>query len=267
MADEVLQRLTDWKKSPVLRCINGLRAKWNIHKLNDEDWNVRYWAAKTLSAVSGARAVPYLIDVLKDKSEEVRGTAAWELGNIGDARAIPHLIFALKDSTYSVRSAAAMALGEIGEPAVPALIDALKDEDSEVRFRAADALRNIAEKGADINSTIPHLFFALNDDARGVRVYATWALKGIINNYKSVEESDTVQKALENEYEEWKKKQPQGSSKEKSERQVEISEIMIFISKRKAELARMDGELLLGDTVKKPEKGGKKIYRIGKATC
>ena len=75
---------------------------------------------------------------------------------------------------------------------------------------------------------------------------------------------DVVQKAVESLYRRWLRKQPQGVSEEKIDMQIRFSELMMELSKRKAELSKKDG-LLLGETVKKPKKSDKKIYRVRKA--
>ena len=228
-----------------------------IQELKDDDVSVRWNAAHALGGIGDERAVPPLIGCLKDKKIIV-----WEWtvnALVGIARrgvdcsdAVLPLIDCLNglnDLSASGRRYAAEALGEIGfdkipikdkvlallildktyeiirmgEPAVLPLIDALKDKNEYVRDKAAEALIKIAEKS------------------------------------ESIEMFDRIQKEVEHSYREWKRKQPQGVSKEKIQRQHAMSSLLMNISKRKAELSK--GELLLGETVKKPKKSDKKIYR------
>ncbi|MEM3071821.1 MAG: HEAT repeat domain-containing protein, partial [Candidatus Anstonellales archaeon] len=68
----------------------------------------------------GKPAVPALIDALKDENWDVRYRAAKALGEIAEkggdcSAAVPALIDALKDNDWSVRYRAAKALGKIAE--------------------------------------------------------------------------------------------------------------------------------------------------------
>jgi HEAT repeat protein len=88
-----------------------------VKTLQDEDPNMRYWAAQSLGHLgANARpAVPDLIEALKDKEKMVRMGAAYALAEIGPAAAdaVPALKGALKDQAAEVRSAAAYALKRV----------------------------------------------------------------------------------------------------------------------------------------------------------
>jgi len=64
--------------------------------LEDDNWNVRWWATKVLGINRDRRAVEPLIAVLKDNVFDVRCMAIWTLIRIGDKRAIGPLEKALK---------------------------------------------------------------------------------------------------------------------------------------------------------------------------
>ncbi|MDW8071139.1 MAG: HEAT repeat domain-containing protein, partial [Anaerolineae bacterium] len=94
--------------------------------LRDENWRVRWAAAKALGKLGDAQAVPALLAALQDEDWRVRVAAAEALGKLGDAQAVPALIAALRDEDADMRRAAVEALGKLGDAqAVPALLAAL----------------------------------------------------------------------------------------------------------------------------------------------
>jgi hypothetical protein len=141
------------------------------------------------------------------------------------------------------------------------LVEVLKVENENIRKIAAQELVNAAEEGRDITLAVPALVNALSDEYRDVRMDAAEALNAFIEKCNSVEGLDRAQKALETSFTEWLKKQRQGPSPEKIRMKVQISQLLTAISNRKAELSKKDGELLLGETVKKPKDKDKKMYR------
>ncbi|WP_414620643.1 HEAT repeat domain-containing protein, partial [Calothrix sp. CCY 0018] len=156
-----------------------------IKALQDEDSDVRWYAASALGKIGDKDAVQPLIKALKDEDFLVRMYAAEALGKIEDKAAIKPLINALQhdDSVVrirrrgeaSVRSNAAEALGNIGDKAaVEPLINALQHDDSVVRSNAAEALGKIGDKAA-----FEPLIKALHDEDSGVRCSAAEALTKI----------------------------------------------------------------------------------------
>ena len=174
---------------------------------------------------------------------------------------IQKLMEKLEDGDPGVRENAAKALlhaaikGQDITPAVPALVkNALSDEDLAVRWNAAGALiYHYVNKGEwnKLGELVAH----------DIKQTVVKALASFVQTCNSVEKLDNYRNALENFFVEWLKRQPQGRTKEKIEMELKISGLLMAISKRKAELSKEKGELLLGDTVKKPDKDGKKIYR------
>jgi HEAT repeat protein len=101
----------------------------------------------------------------------------------------------------------------------------------------------------------------LCDKDEKVRRNAVIMLKEVVEQCDVVEKLDEIQKAFENYFTEWLKKQPSGRTREKVEMELKMSKLLMDISKKKAHLSKKDGELLLGETVKKPKDSNKKIYR------
>jgi len=118
-----------------------------IRQLNDYDFLVRYWCAKSLGKLREASAVPHLVRMLHEDPEAYpRSGAALALGEIGDPVAWPHLIRALQDDQADVRRYAVQALGKSGHPgAGPAIMLLVEDPDPEVRQQVCQALETLVE--------------------------------------------------------------------------------------------------------------------------
>ncbi len=96
----------------------------------------------------GAKATPYLCELLKDYNEEVRMFSAVILGELADPESVEPLIEALKDADENVRHAVVEALGAIADPrAVKPLIGCLH-EDFWVQYPAVVALGAIGDPAA-----------------------------------------------------------------------------------------------------------------------
>jgi HEAT repeat protein len=208
-----------------------------VKKLSDKNWNVRRDAVLVLAhaAEEGqdiTPAIPAFGNALSDKNKFVRGHAANALTDVAKG-------------------------GQDITPTIPALINALSDEGEDVRCRTAEALTHCYVNKKEWNK-VEEL---LRHGDYVVRVGAADALKYVSRNCDSIEKLDEIQKAIENSFAEWKRKQPQGPYRERVRRMLETSKLLMDISKKKAELAKRDGELLLGETVKKPKDSNKKMYR------
>lgn len=117
--------------------------------LNDNDENIRPFAAFALGEIRNTTALPALIAALDDPHFTVRQAAAYALGKIKDTSAIPALQKALHDSNSRVRENIVYALGEIGgTSAIPALIKALQDTDIVITDRTLGALKRIGTSEA-----------------------------------------------------------------------------------------------------------------------
>jgi HEAT repeat protein len=116
-----------------------------------------------------------LIDTLKNNNDpQVRQYAAYLMGNAKNPRAIQPLIEALADFDKSVREQAMLALSTIGKAAIEPLSEAMKEPKWETRYRAAEALGKIADEKA-----IQPLIQGLKDNRDHVRYIAAKGLKGL----------------------------------------------------------------------------------------
>ncbi|MBI5725716.1 MAG: HEAT repeat domain-containing protein [Planctomycetes bacterium] len=89
--------------------------------LNDDNEDIRWWAAYMLGSVGDARAIKPLINILrKDAVMDVRCRAAYSLGDLGDKRSVEPLFQILQNETYyyAVRFDVALALGRLGDKRV-----------------------------------------------------------------------------------------------------------------------------------------------------
>lgn len=96
-------------------------------------------------------SVEKLVTTLQDNDPNMRYWAAESLGHYGPAAksAVPELAATLQDDSKMVRMGAAYALAEIGpaaEPARDALTAAANDPEQEVREAAAYALQRVSAK-------------------------------------------------------------------------------------------------------------------------
>jgi len=133
--------------------------------IQSPDADSRWWAARALAALGGARAVSLLIETLSDSAPDVRACAALGLA----AAALTRL---LADESAYVGRIAGNALIQTGPPPVPALLAALKSESAVARAGAARALVPLESHAA-----IPALFAALDDGSALVTYYAKEALE------------------------------------------------------------------------------------------
>jgi len=100
----------------------------------------------------GKESLPYLVKLLQDENAEVRNFAAVMLGDVGNRRAVEPLIKALSDQDLNVSHSSAEALGKIGDrSALFPLIELLKG-DFWLQFSAISALGAMRDYRA-----VPHL--------------------------------------------------------------------------------------------------------------
>lgn len=117
-----------------------------LNALEDEDPEVRVWAAVSLGQRGGPEVVQPLLTVLRDPDKQVERAAAGGLGLQGRS-IVSVLIDLLREDDGSLRFHAAWNLGEIGDSsAVEPLIPLLTDSHEPTRFVAAEALAKIGLK-------------------------------------------------------------------------------------------------------------------------
>ena len=92
-----------------------------------KDWEVGNRAAWMLVRIRDTSAVPDLIDLVEDENENVRKYAAQILGAIGDTSTVDALVNALDDKEKGVRGMAAQALGEIAKDNPEAVVQEIID--------------------------------------------------------------------------------------------------------------------------------------------
>jgi len=123
-----------------------------MEALKDEDPNVRYWAAVSLSHNKELRieqssfVTAALIKALQDDDTMVKAQAAYALESLEDLSAAPALLHALKDKDPQVRKAAAFALGKCGDKSVLNELKRVMETDSDrgVREKAAESYNRIS---------------------------------------------------------------------------------------------------------------------------
>lgn len=157
-----------------------------IESLQDENEEIRYWAADSLGKLGDSRAVPALISALRDPFEAVRMAAGVALGDLKAKEAVPALLDLVSGKTgpgkgYGLfapvevgagRWMAARAVGRIGDPAaVPTLAETLRHADGDLGFFVAEALGELGDRGA-----VPALLEAARKESDPARRGAVEAL-------------------------------------------------------------------------------------------
>jgi HEAT repeat protein len=136
--------------------------------LEDDDVDVRHFAARVLAEMGDPRAAGFLVKALKEGSDFVTADTLVKLGPY----ALDALAGALKDNDEGVRWSSALALGEIRDKrAVEALVEALKDNSSRVRWVVVESLGKVGDKKAT-----GALMEVLGDKDKYVREFAAKAL-------------------------------------------------------------------------------------------
>jgi len=114
--------------------------------LRDQNWFVRFRAAKLLAVLRKPEAVEALETAARsDEDEDVREEALVTLATIAPDRALPALLRGLHDEDSWLRERVASLLGELGDRrALPALLRAMQDKDADVAVAAAESVEKIA---------------------------------------------------------------------------------------------------------------------------
>lgn len=125
---------------------------------NDDNADLRNSAMEVLVRF-GKKSLFRLTRLLQDDNEEVRNFAAVMLGDIGNREAVGALIQALRDKDPNVSHAAAEALGKIGDrAALMPLIELLKG-DFWLQYAAVTAIGAMQDQRA-----VPHLLNILDNE-------------------------------------------------------------------------------------------------------
>ncbi|MGM0493923.1 MAG: HEAT repeat domain-containing protein [Armatimonadota bacterium] len=142
--------------------------------LNDENEEVRWWAALALETVPSADAVDDLADAaIRDSSRRVRAAAVRALGWSETDDAVGPLIRATADSSSTVRQAAAQELARFRSPtSLQALVRLFEDPSEDVRWAAVVAAGELREE-----DTVPALIEAMSDPSAMVSNAAERALQ------------------------------------------------------------------------------------------
>jgi HEAT repeat protein len=78
--------------------------------MEDDYWQVRLRAARSLGRLRDAEALPVLIEALAHRAGNLRKEAAIALGEVGDTRALAALSAASADPDPEVRKASRLAV-------------------------------------------------------------------------------------------------------------------------------------------------------------
>lgn len=127
-----------------------------IHSLkNDEDDNVRAFAALSLGRIKDKSSVGALIEALNDEHLVVKIEAIRALGEIRDHQAIPMLLPLIENPDPRLRCEVASSLGKLGnKEGLGAVLKVIEDEESPLRVKAILALRDIDDNSAFVLETL-----------------------------------------------------------------------------------------------------------------
>ncbi|MBI5528012.1 MAG: HEAT repeat domain-containing protein [Deltaproteobacteria bacterium] len=151
--------------------------------LDDSREAVRIAAARALSRLEGAAAVPAIVAAMGQATEWGAARMADMIAGCG-AGAFEHVKAAVESSAEPVQRARLIdILGAIGDTrAIPILLGLMKDADSEIRIRAAKALGVVPDRRSAVA-----LARALGDDSWEVRAQAAKSL-GRVGDPEMIEE-------------------------------------------------------------------------------
>jgi len=138
----------------------------NVKLLQNENPALRQLALEQLAQFTdNHQVVDAVIKSLQDNDKDVRSYAADILGETTERQALIALSHSLEDTAWEVRQSTISSFGKIKNPdTVPFIVTALKDEHPQVRYSAAKELKKFTSP-----SVIRPLFETLKDEAESVR--------------------------------------------------------------------------------------------------
>ncbi|MDH5299613.1 MAG: HEAT repeat domain-containing protein, partial [Desulfobulbaceae bacterium] len=143
--------------------------------LNDENWQVRHAAVKSLGALKAPESVAPLLEKLEEKDPQMKMLAMDALDAIGDKRAATRMVELLTDDDLLVRQRATDCLIHIADAKiVPEVIALMRNSDVNVRRCAIEVLKNLKDP-----KTSEELMGALKDSDWWVRQIATTSLTAL----------------------------------------------------------------------------------------
>lgn len=146
-----------------------------LEKLQDRDIGVRIAALRALREIGDPNVAAKLFEALSQPSEQIRDLIYDILKDFG-THSIPYLMDSLSSEYWMGRSLAAQALTDMGSEAVFPLVSALESQDKERRYWAIKILGKMHEKSA-----YPEIKKFLSDPDPEIRMAALEATAFYLN--------------------------------------------------------------------------------------
>ncbi len=160
-------------------CLGHLRdrthTKLLLEKLQDRDIGVRIAALRALREIGDPNVAAKLFEALSQPSEMIRDLIYEILKDFG-THSIPYLMDSLSSEYWMGRALAAQALTDMGSEAVFPLVSALESQDKERRYWAIKILGKMHEKSA-----YPEIRKFLSDPDPEIRMAALEAMSFYLN--------------------------------------------------------------------------------------
>ncbi len=160
-------------------CLGHLRDRSHnkvlLEKLQDRDIGVRIAALRALREIGDPNVAAKLFEALSQPSEMIRDLIYEILKDFG-THSIPYLMDSLSSEYWMGRALAAQALTDMGSEAVFPLVSALESQDKERRFWAIKILGKMREKSA-----YPEIRKFLSDPDPEIRMAALEAMSFYLN--------------------------------------------------------------------------------------
>lgn len=160
-------------------CMGNLRdrshSKLLLEKLQDRDIGVRIAALRALREIGDPNVASKLFEALSQPSEIIRDLIYEILKDFG-THSIPYLMESLSSEYWMGRALAAQALTDMGSDAVVPLVSALESQDKERKYWAVRILGKMQEKSA-----YPEIRKFLSDPDSEIRMAALEAVGSYLN--------------------------------------------------------------------------------------